>query len=210
MNTLEIKLLTTQYKDEANNLIIERYQWRGYKPSIISDNSGYTLIALINNKVIGTITINIDSANKLAIDNTFTIVNEIRQNSNKICEFTKLALDPILGTKKILISLFHCAVIIAYYIHNCDILLMEINPRHVKYYKRQFGFEQVSDEQINNSVEAPSTLLSISFSYVIDQISKFAGLEINNNLYSFFFIKKEEHQKIEYFKQFLKLDKCDL
>ena len=43
--------------------------------------------------------------------------------------------------------------------HSFDYVVIEVNPRHVRYYERMLGFEVIGPERMNPRVEAPAVLL---------------------------------------------------
>ena len=120
----------------------------------------------------------------------------LRTAGRKVCEFTKLAIDPVVGTKRVLATLFHVAYIVAHRIRGFDMLVMEVNPRHVRYYERMLGFTVISEERLNKQVNAPAVLLSVEFSHILQQIGRFGGqpelMSTERSLYPGFFSLREE------------------
>jgi hypothetical protein len=53
--------------------------------------------------------------------------------------------------------------------------LIEVNPRHVRYYQSMLGFEVVGGERHNSRVSAPAILLSLDLSHAREQIRLFGG-----------------------------------
>lgn len=163
----------------VDSLLRHRYAWRGYTgaglPTDPSVNK-FTLAAMENDASIGTITVSFDGPQKLASDDSFAEeVNALRSQGRKLCEFTKLAVDPTTATKRVLAALFHVAYIVAHRIRGFDTLLIEVNPRHVRYYERMLGLKVIGSERLNRSVRAPAVLLSVDFSWVLSQIGEFGG-----------------------------------
>ena len=78
-------------------------------------------------------------------------INVLRDAGRKVCEFTKLAMDSVVHSKRVLAALFHVAYIYAHRIKGFHHLLIEVNPRHVRYYEKMLGF-RVSGRR-NASVE---------------------------------------------------------
>ena len=166
-------------RGRVNSLLKSRYGWRGYaEVSLPTDKSvhKFTLSAVEQDAVIGTITVSFDGPKGLSSDDAFgPEVARLRSQGWCLCEFTKLAIDPTLGTKRVLAALFHVAYIVAHRIRAHDLLLIEVNPRHVHYYERMLGFTAISEERTKKSVNAPAVLLSLEFSYVMQQIGLFGG-----------------------------------
>lgn len=167
------------HRSSANILVQRRYAWRGYQSvSIPEDPSGHliTLNACESDSTIGTITIGLDGPQGLLAEDTFPDeIERLRASSGRLCEFTKLAADPTTGAKQVLASLFHVAYIVAHRLRGCDTLVMEVNPRHVAYYRRMLGCKVVAEARTNQRVNAPAVLLSLDFAYTREQIGRFAG-----------------------------------
>jgi len=187
-------------RHSANVLLRHRYAWRGYHAvSLPSDQTvnRITLTATDEDATIGTITVALDGAEGLAAEDAFNDkVSELRAEGRRICEFTKLAIDPISGTKRVLAALFHVAYIVAHRLRGYDTVVMEVNPRHVRYYERMLGARVLGEERLNRKVNAPAVLLCISFDYIREQIGRFAGqpdlAADERSLYPFAFSLREE------------------
>ncbi len=187
-------------RSRVNSLLKSRYGWRGYtEVSLPTDRSvhKFTLSAAEQDTVIGTITVAFDGPKGLSADDAFgPEVARLRSQGRCLCEFTKLAIDPTVGTKRVLAALFHVAYIVAHRIRGHDLLLIEVNPRHVRYYERMLGFTVISEERTNKSVNAPAVLLSLEFSYVMQQIGRFGGnpqlMSSERTLYPGVFSLREE------------------
>ncbi|WP_088284815.1 N-acyl amino acid synthase FeeM domain-containing protein [Ideonella sp. A 288] len=182
------------------SLLKGRYLWRGYRVGDLpSDHptQRFTLAAIEDQQTIGTITVAFDGPDRLAADQTFPHeVQSLRDKGLKLCEFTKLAIDPTTGTKRVLAALFHVAYIVAHRMRGHDTLLIEVNPRHVRYYERMLGCSVLGEPRINRSVDAPAVLLTVEFSYIMSQIGKFGGQPelsaTERSLYPFAFSLPEE------------------
>ena len=188
------------HRSSANILIKRRYEWRGYQGASLPldyNANRITLSATEHDETIGTITVGLDSQEGLLAEDVFPDeVASLRAQGRKVCEFTKLAMDPIDGAKRVLSSLFHVAFIVAHRIKRCDTLVLEVNPRHVNYYKRMLGCVVLGEERQNRRVDAPAVLLWLDFPYVDDQITKLAGTAgkeaSDRSLYPYFFSLAEE------------------
>ena len=184
----------------VNSLLKSRYGWRGYQQVTLPTDQSvhkFTLSAVEEDAIIGTITVSFDGPKRLSADDSFADeVEVLRRQGRRLCEFTKLAVDPTVGTKRVLAALFHVAYIVAHRIRGYDLLMIEVNPRHVRYYERMLGFTIKSEERMNRSVSAPAVLLSIEFSDVMAQIGQFGGhpelMATERSLYPGFFSLKEE------------------
>jgi hypothetical protein len=163
----------------VDHLLKSRYGWRGYRQvSLPTDQSvhRFTLAAIEHESTIGTITVGFDGPFGLGAEDTFAEdVAALRNEGRKLCEFTKLAIDPTVGSKRVLAALFHVAYIVAHRIRRYDTLLIEVNPRHAGYYQRMLGMRVRSSGRINASVNAPSVLLMADFSHIMAQIGEYGG-----------------------------------
>lgn len=156
-----------------------------------------TLTATENNVTIGTITVGLDGPEGMNCEDEFEAeIAGLRSKNLRLCEFTKLATDPDCSTKRVLAALFHVAYIVAHRIRRYDMLLMEVNPRHVRYYERMLGARVLGHERTNKSVNAPAVLLALPFSHIQEQVAKFAGhpeaAASERSLYPFGFTSHEE------------------
>ena len=184
----------------ANRLLKERYNWRGYDNVSLPHSESIThfpLTATHEGIVIGTLTVGVDGPMGLNCDRAFASeVDTLRRAGAKLCEFTKLAIDPSFGGKHVLAALFHVAYLAADRLTDVDTLLMEVNPRHVRYYCRMLGATVVGDERANEQVNAPAVLLSMAFADVRDKIDAIAGspklVGGERSLYSLAFNCQEE------------------
>jgi len=182
------------------SLLKTRYLWRGYRTGEMPPSQAaqrFTLAAIEDQHTIGTITVAFDGPQRMSADDAFPDeVAALRAQGRRLCEFTKLAIDPTVGTKRVLAALFHVAYIVAHRLRGYDTLLIEVNPRHMRYYERMLGCHVLGEVRINRTVDAPAVLLTADFSYVMKQIGQFGGRpELSANersLYPFAFSLTEE------------------
>jgi hypothetical protein len=185
---------------EARELLNSRYGWRGYGSAhdLHSDIRHTTFIAEIDEQVVGTMTLAVDSDRGLAIDRTFAdVAGAIRREAGGgICELTKLAFDESVRSKEVLAGLFHMAFIYGTTHTDCTDLFIEVNPRHVRFYEMMLGFQGVGTERVNASVGAPSRLLRLKVDTIRRNIREMAGQMAPNarSLYPYFFPQEEERQ----------------
>ena len=190
---------TAEGRNSASMLVSKMYAWRGYSGThhLSDDPNRITLTATDKGDAIGTLTLGIDSAVGLSADKVFgTELDTFRGSGAKLCEFTKLAFDQSVRSKTSLANLFHLAVIHARDIHHCTDIVIEVNPRHRRFYERMLGFERFSDIKTNVSVNAPAFLLKVSIAFVTEQIMKYGGTWDEDNcarsFYTYFFSPREE------------------
>jgi len=188
-------------------LVTRMYRQRGYVPSKSSDESEtdaprlrqVTLEACREHRTVGTITVSLDSAEGLHAEELYRDeIAPYRARGGRVCEFNRLALDVEQCGKDALGYLFHLAVIFAYRIHNATDLFIEVNPRHAIFYRRKLGFKLVGEEKVCRRVNAPAVLLHQELSAIAEQIVRYGGLRVsqdihnNKSFYSFFMPPWEE------------------
>lgn len=187
-------------RSSASILINRMYATRGYASRPLPDQSSPTRITLVasdHESTVATITIGFDSSDGLHVDALFgQEVDALRQAGRLVCEFTTLAMDHVVRSRRVLASLFHVAYIYAHRVMDFDTLLIEVNPRHVLYYKRMLGFEVMGPQRHSPRVEAPAVLLGINFSYIREQVERFGGqsdcARIERSMYPDWFSPAEE------------------
>lgn len=189
-----------QERDHASELLQQRYAWRGYRTvSLPADQTGHrtTLSAHDGDRTIGTLTLELDGPSGLGADDAFgEVVEGLRAQGRRTAEFTRLAVDPGVNSPQVLAALFHVGYIVAYCIRRYDTLLLEVNPRHVRFYERMLGCEVIGTERKHAGVDAPAVLLSARFKFIRDQIGIWGGRPEHvgraRSLYPFAFSKDEE------------------
>jgi hypothetical protein len=190
---------TAEGRNSASMLISKMYAWRGYTGThhFTDDPNRITLTATDKGDVVGTLTLGIDSPIGLNADQIFKEeLDAHRARGARLCEFTKLAFDPTVRSKTSLANLFHLAVIYARNIHNCTDIIIEVNPRHRRFYEHMLGFERQGELKTNPRVNAPAYLLRVSLEFVTEQINKhggtFSSANTERSFYPYFFSPREE------------------
>jgi len=188
------------HRSSASILIKRMYATRGYLSTGLPAEARpdrITLTASEHRETLGTVTVAFDAKGGLAVDELFgEHVDTLRTRGRRVCEFTKLAVDPSVRSKRVLASLFHTAYIYAHRVHGYQDLLIEVNPRHVRFYERMLGFVAKSEPRMNPRVNAPAVMLVLDLSYAHEQIARFGGraeLAVDErSLYPYFFSVGEE------------------
>jgi hypothetical protein len=162
-----------------HGLLRDRYSWRGYQSVALAAEQTidrFTLAAIGDDGPIGTITVALDVGRPLGADEAFGAeLTALRAQGRRLCEFTKLAIDPTTATKRVLAALFHVAYIVAHRLRGYDTLIIEVNPRHVRYYERMLGCEVIGEQRLNRTVNAPAVLLSADFADIRQGIGEYGG-----------------------------------
>jgi hypothetical protein len=176
-----IRLANTEERQASASILINRmYEWRGYKhlsSSTSTEPNRITLLAYDNDAdVIGTISVGIDSPLGLYADCGYhDVLDDLRAQGKVLCEFNRLAMDPQVRNKRVLASLFHVAYLYPYGLFSCTDGLLEVNPRHARFYEQMLGFTLVGPERICPRVNAPSVLLLIDFEELGRRIREVGG-----------------------------------
>ena len=186
-------------RNTASMLVNKMYAWRGYKIAWHAKRqpNRITLVASHGTAPMATISIGFDSADGLLVDDLyFDEMEALRIEGARICEFTKLAVDGAIRSKRVLATLFHIAYIYSHRMNGFSDLMIEVNPRHVRFYEQMLGFEKCGPERLNQRVNAPAVLLRLRFSHSEAQIKLFGGhpeqARVEKSLYPYFFSEVEE------------------
>lgn len=186
-------------RNSASLLINKMYAWRGYSTDnpIKNEPNSITLTASNNDgKIIGTLSLGIDSRVGLFIDQTFKDCIDPYRKNGKVCEIIKLAIDTDVKSKEIIASLFHIAFLYARDVHSCHEIFIEVNPRHRLFYEKMLSFTVECESRDNNRVEAPAVLLKMNIqegTSIIENIkNKVKNGGKTRSFYAYFFSKEEE------------------
>jgi hypothetical protein len=178
-NLLKICVVQEQSERRRTSALIERrYAWRGYSATPLPDGSDgkITLSALVDDSTVATITAGLDVRDGLYVAALYPdAVGELRNEGRKLCEFTKLAVDESSRSPAILGAIFHVACMYAIEVHRCTDVLIEVNPRHVRFYERMLGFTQVAEERLDPEVNAPAVLLRLDLRHCAREIERLGG-----------------------------------
>jgi len=186
--------------NSASMLVQQKYASRGYEASSFQkEPERITLMAFQDDRVVGTLTLGLDSSRPLLVEELYKCeIDSLRAEGRKVCELTKLAVDQSHGSKRVLASLFHIAYIYGRVMQDHTDVVIEVNPRHVAFYKRMLGFREFGPERLCGRVNAPAVLLRLELEYVDQQIELLGGLGGGGgagnvrSLYPFFFNKQDE------------------
>jgi hypothetical protein len=187
----------------SQSLVGRRYGQRGLRVGMAGEpEPGLTALeAHDGRRLVGTLSVRMDGPDGLAADATFPEeLLRLRAKGRRLCEFTRLALEPNQQSKPALAGLFHMAHLLAHRVKGADLLVMEVHPRHAPFYRRMLGAKRLELGE-NASVEAPSVLMCLDLAFAQDQIRKFGGRpELGDEVrsfYPFFHAPSEEPLLIE-------------
>jgi hypothetical protein len=189
--TFHIRMANSQGRREAASLLLKKmYGWRGYSvdPNATHSPNKITLFAETGGATVGTMSLCLDNSDiGLPADENFRDkLDELRGEHRKLCEPSRLAIDKGVS-KRVFAALIHISYIYAHNIHGYTDYVIEVNPRHVMFYKRMLGFRDFGGERQCTRVGAPAVLLRLELDYMGEQIRKFGGLmETQSNERSFY------------------------
>ncbi len=195
----KVKLVNSRNDRESINMLVnQRFSSRGYAhPESSKDMDVLSLQATIDNRIVGTMSVQFDSGDGLPLDKLYQFeLDSLRRRGAKLCQFTKLAVEKEVKSRSVLASLFHLAEIWAFRVRHYNYLCIEVNPRHVAFYQRMLKFTILSDVRENQQVQAPSVLLGIDLHYVSRLVEHFGGkpelADTERSFYPYLFSSEEE------------------
>lgn len=174
---------------KTSTLIKRMYASRGYdieSASVFSYNPNqFTFLASVGEIAAGTLTLGIDSDEGLLADELYhQEINNFRKEGRKVCELSKLVIDPQYSSKcrskEMIALLFQIAYIYAHSICKATDFFCEVNPRHAEPQKRMFGFRKIGEVRTCPRVNAPAVLLHLDLGFVKKQIDSLAGSHNKN------------------------------
>ncbi|MHB1286610.1 MAG: N-acyl amino acid synthase FeeM domain-containing protein [Leptospirales bacterium] len=195
-----VRLANTPERRESANVLIDRmYAWRGYTRGNLTREAPHriTLVSYgMDNQVIGTITVGMESKDGLLADENYhQELNGLRAQGRKVCEFNALAIDTGIKSKRVISSLFHIAMLYPWGLFGYTDSVIEVTPKHAKFYQRMLGFNQIGEERVCPRVNVAGVLLHLDFSLADAMITKVGGLmaggKDEKSLYPYFFTKTD-------------------
>ena len=179
------ELVERRYGDRGLKVARERYSSRNQDGDVLCT-------ARDGERIVGTLSVRFDGDGGLHADLLFKAeLDEWRAEGQKLCEFGGLAMDKhALDPKRVLAQIFHLAYLHAHRRARCDRLVIEVNPRHVAFYRRCLGLVPRTPARHNPRVNAPAVLMSFEFTTAREQIALLGGrpelLATTRSLYPLF------------------------
>ena len=148
----------------TNSLVQRMYAWRGYRTEArrqpLDEQNRVTLAAWHYEEVVATLTLRRDSPIGLLADAHYgNVLDGLRGPDRVVCEVSRLAIDPDFSSRDLLNNLFSAALDYGREHVSASAAVMEVNPRHVRYYERCLGFQQIGDVCRCLRVDAPAVLM---------------------------------------------------
>ncbi len=151
------------YHQQAADLLARRYATKGLLPPTFQparSQHEHTLVALAGTTVVGTLTVGIDSSLGLLADTLYAPqLNQVRGPHAKLCEITRLAIDQDVHEPHLPSAIFSMGYLVSRIQYGMTDCLIEVHPRHVAYYARNFGYSIAGPEQICPRAGAPAVLM---------------------------------------------------
>jgi hypothetical protein len=161
----------------AEGLVKERYAWRGYQLPTphVHHPLRKTFLASSGARILGTLSILMDSKTGLVADALFKLeLDRYRKLGHQVCELGKLAIAQAGNSREVAIALFNMAYLYGRTIHHVSDTFIEVNPRHVTFYRRLLGFDIVAKGRHCPRVNAPAILMHLNVAHADRQISQLA------------------------------------
>lgn len=149
----------------ATDLLVRRmYAWRGYRvnPHMAPqrDMDKVVLAAWRANVLAATMTLSSDHGNGLISEVLYPEeIRCLRTRSENICEYTRFAVDPEHTSGDLHEALFRSAYNFAKKHFGATDAVVEVNPRHSRFFQRSMGFTRLGELRVCPRVDAPAILL---------------------------------------------------
>jgi len=159
----------------AEGLVKERYAWRGYQLPTphVHHPLRKTFLASSGTQLLGTLSILLDSKTGLVADALFKQeLDRHRKLGHRVCELGKLAIAQDGNSREVATALFNMAYLYGRTIHRVSDTFIEVNPRHVSFYRRLLGFDVAAKGRHCPRVNAPAILMHLDVAHADRQISQ--------------------------------------
>ncbi|MFC5462928.1 N-acyl amino acid synthase FeeM domain-containing protein [Massilia niabensis] len=192
--------ISAERRADAGVLLQRMYAWRGYavEAGAGGGNAGnkFTLYAETGGELVGTVSLYLDRHGVLPADEHFgDRLALLRREGRRLCEPSRLAIDKGMS-KRVFAALMHISHLYASRLHGCTDYVIEVNPRHVAFYRQVLGFAEFGAQRHCDRVGAPAVLLHLPIDHMSAQIAKWAGtLEqhgAERSFYPYFFPLRDE------------------
>jgi hypothetical protein len=183
---------------DAGVLLQRMYAWRGYavEAGAPGRNDTFTLYAETGGELVGTVSLYLDRHGVLPADEHFgDRLAILRREGRRLCEPSRLAIDKGMS-KRVFAALMHISHLYAARLHGCTDYVIEVNPRHVAFYRQVLGFAEFGAQRHCARVDAPAVLLRLPIDHMSAQIGKWAGTldqhRAERSFYPYFFPLRDE------------------
>lgn len=183
---------------DAGVLLQRMYAWRGYAVESGAAGAGntFTLYAETGGELVGTVSLCLEHGGRLPADEHFgDRLALLRRQGRRLCEPSRLAIDKGMS-KRVFAALMHIAHLYASRLRACTDYVIEVNPRHVAFYRNVLGFVEYGAERHCSRVDAPAVLLRLPVDHMSAQVAAWAGRpeqeRVARSFYPYFFPLRDE------------------
>jgi hypothetical protein len=100
------------------------------------------------------------SPNALLAESSYSAeIERLRRDGHRLGEIVRLVVEEGVDWRAALDALVQSAYVVTHVVHALTHVVIEVNPRHVGFYRRALGFVVAAEERFCSRVEAPSVLL---------------------------------------------------
>ncbi len=180
-NGYEIRIAngTDALKRNTARLIERMYSSRGlfpYGQGESLDERNITVVACKGDCAVATLTLCLDVGAGLLADTLYPDeINAARIAGSRVCEITRLAMDPEHSSHETLAGMMQILYVVARLTHQVTDVFIEVHPRHAGFYRRLLGYRTAGPERICPRVGAPAVLMHLCQHQLDTLIDKHAG-----------------------------------
>jgi len=187
-------------RSAVDQLIQRMYAGRGLNtysspPPSTGFHSQTSLVACKGDHPFGTLTVGVDTGQGLLADTLYRPqIDAARKQGARVCEVTRLAMDPELSNPEAMAAIFHLGFIIARLVHGMTDSFIEVHPRHTGYYRRTLGYRVAGPHLTCPRVGAPAVLMHLPLAHAEQQALRYGGTghARSRNLYQLFLSPMEQ------------------
>ena len=165
-------------RDDAGLLVRRRYASCGYQAAqTVTDPNLYTFAAYSSGSLVGTLGVRLDSREGLKIEEMYgEEVDALRARGLRLAEITRLAVAESAASKEVLGALFHTALLFIHVVQGCTNVVIEVNPRHVAYYRRVLFFKPLGPQRHLDRVGAPAVALGLELPTLKNAVDEYFSM----------------------------------
>lgn len=158
------QVATVSERLAADQLVHRMYSSRGYHVALperkAHDDHRLTLGAWLDGELAATLTLAIDRGQGLLCEALYPgEIAGLRNDNKRLCEYSRFAVDPEFSSQKLLRSFFRSAYHLTCRVLEASHAVIEVNPRHSRFYEQELGFGRLGSLRICPRVAAPALLL---------------------------------------------------
>lgn len=175
-----------------------------------TEQHNITVAACKAQTVAATLTLSLDMGAGLLADTLYRdIIDGARRKGGRVCEITRLAIDPEHESRDVMASMLQCLYILARLIYRITDVFIEVHPRHASFYTRKLGYRVAGPERTCPRVGAPAVLMHLCKNELEQLLDTHAGAQptrlssISSSLYQQFSSRSELERMGEHMRDLL-------